>query len=162
MIPFFGTLPYVHNYSLIERILLEFLIWLFIFILYLLVATSRQKQTVVVTLRFNLKDWIGGLLGILMFVYVGAWLSANSLGLLVKLFPNEPCSIQVNVLNVENQGSKYKSIALDLKSQVDGKIYYLTLSKKIFDYPEIKSGDKMTLQGKQNIFGIYIESFKVF
>ena len=96
-----------------------------------------------------------------MFSYGGAEGPGNVLGLLVTKFSNKAYMAQVEVLDAKNQGSKYKSIVLNLKSKADGKIYYLTLSKKMFDYPEIKSGNKMILEGKPNIFGAYVESFKV-
>jgi hypothetical protein len=100
--------------------------------------------------------------GFFLFVYGGASYSANTLGLLVMhTVQNYPCTYKVEVLKADFQGSKSKSIFLNLKSESDGKIYYLTLAKKLFNYPEIKFGNKMILHGKQNIFGIYVESFEV-
>jgi len=44
---------------------------------------------------------------------------------------------------------------------LDGKVYYLTLAKKLFDYSRIITGDKMILKGQQNIFGVYFEDFEM-
>ena len=123
-------------------------------------AKSENRKGAINMMK-SAKGCIFTLGGWSLFIFLSALLDANSLGSLVRVFPNKFYSSQVEVLNAKNQGSKYKSVDLDLKSQADGEIYYLTLSKKIFDYPEIKSGDKMTLEGIQNIFGVYIEEFEM-
>lgn len=83
------------------------------------------------------------------------------MGLLVAYsLPTKPYLERVIVKDVKYQGSKYKSAYLSLHSEDDGKNYYLTLSKKLFNYPRINSGDKMILKGEKNVFGIYINSYE--
>ncbi len=95
-----------------------------------------------------------------MFIYAAADLSCNSLGTLVKIFPNQPYIEQMAVVNAKASGSKMKSVDLDLKSNADGRIYYLTLSKQLFNYPKFNVGEKLLLKGRKNFFGVYIESFQ--
>lgn len=155
-----GVLPYLHTYSLIMRILIEFAIWCSAFILYVYVSTPKQKESVLSVLNYSIKQWVGCFLGIAMFIFVGAWLSANSLGPFVEWLPNESYLAQFEVKNIETQGSKYKSLNLELTSANDGKNYYLTLSKQRFNSSELNRGDRILLQGKQNLFGVYIENFE--
>ena len=160
LMQFTGILPYLHNWVIFERLILVFLVWCLVIIFYLLVSTDKQKKSVLSTIQYSFKNWVISFFGVLLFVYSGAWLSANSLGTLVKIFPNEPYSAQMEVVNVKTQGSKYKSVNLDLKSNADGEIYYLTLSKQLFNYPKFNIGDKLILKGKQNWFGVYVEEFQ--
>lgn len=96
-------------------------------------------------------------------VYIwGADSHANIMGLLVlHTLPTQPYIGHVLVEQAKFEGSKHKSIYLTLHSEADGKTYYLRLSKKIFDYPRIEAGDKVTLKGKQNNFGVYVEDFEM-
>jgi hypothetical protein len=157
---FTGILPYLNVWQFYERLIFVFLNWCFAIIFYLIVSTEKQKKSVLLTIQFNLKDWILGVLGILLFICSGAWLAANSLGPLVKILPNELYTSRMVIVNVEADGSRNKSANLDLKSIADGKIYYLTLSKRLFNYPKFNIGDKLILKGRQNWFGVYVEEFQ--
>ncbi len=160
LMQFTGILPYLHKWDFFERLIFFLCLWLFAFAFYLLLANKKQKKSVVSTLQYNFRDWIISSLGALLFICSGAWLIANSLGPLVKIFPNEPYISQMVVVNAESHGSRNKSVNLDLKSSADGKIYYLTLSNQLFNYSIFNIGDNLILKGKQNWFGVYIEEFQ--
>lgn len=157
LMQFTGTLPYLHNWKLLFRLIFFFCLWLSAIIAYLILANQKQKKSVLSTLQYNLRDWTLSFLGALLFIFSGAWLVANSLGPLVKIFPNEPYISQMVILNAEAQGSRHKSVNLDLKSSADEKVYYLTLSKRLFNYSKFHVGDKLILKGNQNWFGVYVE-----
>jgi hypothetical protein len=127
---------------------------------YLIIADKKQKTSVAPFMAKGVKERFGSIWGLLLFTFCGAELSGTSLGTLVKIFPNKPYSAQMEVVNAEAKGSKMRSVDLDLKSNTDGKVYYLTLSKSLFNYPKFNIGDKLILKGKQNWFGVYIEEFQ--
>ncbi len=154
---FLGAMPYLHESALMKRVLMVFLIWSGVFVFYLTIASPQQKKTVVVTLGYDLKNWLGACLGIVIFIFVEAWLSANTLGLLVVTLPNTPYQNQMEIIGVQTTGSKYKANNLDLKTPSNGKVYYLTLSKQLLDCPQFEIGESLQLKGKQNWFGVYIE-----
>lgn len=158
---FYGDMPYLHNLSLFTRVTIAFLLWCAAIVFYLLVSTKKQKESVLFTIKYKLKDWVGASLGVLLFSFTMGWLSPNTLGMMVRLAPNTPYLFQVEIANAYTQGSRHKSLGLHLKSKDDGSLYYLTLSKRQFEYQNIKVGDRLTLKCKRNVFGIYVEGFVV-
>jgi hypothetical protein len=48
-----------------------------------------------------------------------------------------------------------------LKSTDGSKELYLALSSRLFDYGSIRAGDEIVLGGKQNPFGVYVDSFRL-
>lgn len=96
------------------------------------------------------------------FILLGAYTSANIMGLLVLYAtPNQPCVYHMVVDESKHEGSKSKSLYLAMHSETDSRTYSLRLARKLFNYPEINAGDKMVLTGKENIFGVYVERFTV-
>ncbi len=154
---FWGAIPYLHESALMKRVLIVFLIWSGAFIFYLAIASSQQKKSVIETLNYDLKHWLGACLGIVIFIFATAWPSAGTLGLLVVTLPNTPYQNQMEIIGAQTRGSKNKANDLDLKTPSNGKVYYLTLSKRRFDCPQFEIGESLQLKGKQNWFGVYIE-----
>lgn len=96
---------------------------------------------------------------------VHAYFSSDIFGYLVKIPPNKPYEQTFQVVSAKTQGSKYKypSLSLDLKAEnIDG-FYNLVLAKKRFNYSkgQIQATDKVMLKGKQNFFGVLVESIEI-
>jgi hypothetical protein len=157
LIPFVTVLPYLQKWSLLERLFCSVLLWSTAIFLYLAVSTPQQKHSVSSVAFRGLKDKSGAFLGLIMFVCSAAALSANTFGSLVKMFPNQSYLARFEVAAAVSSGAKYKMLDLDLKSNQDGRAYYLTLSKRLFADPKLQPGDILLLKGKQNFFGVYIE-----
>jgi hypothetical protein len=110
----------------------------------------------------GIKNQIARWLGFIGFIFSGAYFNANIMGLLVLHTVSPQAYFEhMHVEEIKYQGSKHKSILLTLHSEADGKTYYLTLAKKLFDYPRIEAGNKMILKGQQNVFGVYVEQFEM-
>ena len=99
---FFGILPYLHSWLLINRLIFFLSLWLLGVGIYLLLANQKQKKSVLFTLHFGFRDWVLALLGALLAIYTSASLFATSIGSLVKLFPTEPYSAQMTVIKCSN------------------------------------------------------------
>lgn len=113
------------------------------------------------TLR-NWKDVSGVLLGLLIAIYAAAALSANTFGLLVKMFPGEYFARSLVVEASKPTGSNFKALELDLLSSEDHQTYEITLSKRIFgDLPAVSCGDVIFVEGKKNMFGSYVSRVTV-
>jgi hypothetical protein len=163
LLPFVNVLPFVHHADFPKRLLVSTAgTVLSLCIMYWLVP----KRTTT-SLRFaNFTKWekrkesLVLILGLALFTYMGAWVSANSIGTLARAFPSVPYHEQVVIENVTYEGSKYKSVSLVVRNQKNCELRYLTLSKRLFEYPRFKSGDTLTLIGWETLLGSYVTEFE--
>lgn len=160
MLPFVNILPYLQTMQLWERLLWSTILTLLAISFGFAATTKKQRRSIAAMTVSSRKDIAVGVLGCAMFIFAAAALNDNVFGSLVKIFPNDPYIARFEVTATEFSGSRNKSVTLGLKAQSDGKLHYLTLSKRFFDYPRFQHGDILIIKGKQNIFGVYVESFK--
>jgi hypothetical protein len=161
MLPFVNELPYLHYLTLWQSLQVSLVIFSISYFLIIVGAKPKNRKAAALFTE-GAKGKLMTSCGFFGFVFFGALFSGNIMGLLV--LHTVPTKLYLDHLLVDQmkyQGSKSKSIYLTLHSETDGKIYYLTLAKKIFDYPRIEAGDKIILKGQQNIFGVYIEDFEM-
>ncbi|NOT64483.1 MAG: hypothetical protein HOP06_00275 [Methylotenera sp.] len=96
---------------------------------------------------------------------VHAYFSSDIFGYLVKISPSKPYEQTFQVISAKSQGSKYKypSLSLYLKTEGNDGFYNLVLAKARFNYSkgQIQVADKVTLKGKQNFFGVLVESVQI-
>ncbi|WP_160277132.1 hypothetical protein [Methylotenera sp. N17] len=161
MLPFVNELPYLHYLTLWQKVQISFFIFTLSYFLIMFGAKPKNRRAA----RLFTEDVKGKFMttcGFFGAIFFGALFSGNIMGLLVlHTLPTQPYLNHVLVDEMKYQGSKHKSILLTLHSEADGKTYYLTLAKKLFDYPRIEAGNKMILKGQQNVFGIYVEQFEM-
>lgn len=103
--------------------------------------------------------WVG--LGLAMFTAIAALWSANTIGVLARLLPGDGYSARFTVGDVDRSGSRLRSVSLSLKPKDGSGEVRLTLSKRLFDLPEIRAGDELLVIGKQTAAGVYVEDFRV-
>lgn len=160
ILPFVNELPYLHYLTLWQRLQVSVFIFSISYFLMWMGASPKNRKYSS-EIAGGIKNQLGKWLGSFLFILGGAYFNANIMGLLVlHTLPTQPYLNHVLVDQIKYQGSKHKSIYLTLHSETDGKTYYLTLAKKLFDYPRLEAGDKLVIKGEQNIFGIYIEEFE--
>ena len=96
---------------------------------------------------------------------LSAYFSSDIFGYLVKVFPSNPYEQTFQVISAVSQGSKYKypALSLDLKGENNDGFYNLVLAKTRFNYTkgQFKANDEILLRGKQNFFGVIVESIQV-
>lgn len=161
MYPFVNHFPYLHYLTLWQRLQVSLVIFSVSYLLIMIGASPKNKKAAAEAVK-GVKNQIGNWLGILLFIVGGAHFNGNIMGLLVLYtLPTQQYLDHLIVDQVIYQGSRHKSIFLTLHSETDGKTYYLTLAKKLFDYPRVEAGNKMILKGQQNLFGVYVEQFEV-
>lgn len=160
MLPFVSELAYLHQMTLWQRSQISFLIFSVCYLFMWLGASPRNRKASA-EMSKGIKNQIVKWLGFLLFIVSGALFNANIMSLLVlHTLPTQPFLSHVKVDQAKYQGSKSKSLYLTLHSQADGKTYYLTLAKKLFDYSKINVGDKMILKGQENFFGVHINNYE--
>lgn len=153
-----GDMPYLHSTSVVMRF-----IWSsgFVFFTALICRLSMTKIQWQKLKRLTLGGWkdvVGVLFGALLATYAIADGYGNVLGALVAIFPESSCAIQSEVLTAIPSGSnRRRSVTINLLSWEDGQTYYLTLSRSMFDYPKLRPGDLLLIEGKKNYLGAYIE-----
>ena len=103
--------------------------------------------------------WVG--LGLAMFTSIAALWSANTFGVLARLLPGDGYSARFSVGDVDRSGSRLRSISLSLNPKDGNGDVHLTLSKRLFDLPEIRAGDELLVSGKKTAAGVYVEDFRV-
>ncbi len=161
MYPLVNELPYLHELAFWQRSQLSFFVASIGFLLIIVGARPENRMLAAIFIN-DAKGKFVTCCGFLGFILLGAFMSANTMGLLVlHTIPTQPYLGHMLVKQMKYEGSKSKSIYLTLYSETNGKTYYLRLAKKLFDYPEIKAGDKMILKGEQNVFGVYVHQLKV-
>ena len=96
---------------------------------------------------------------------LSAYFSSDIFGYLVKVFPSNPYEQTFQVISAVSQGSKYKypALSLDLKAENNDGFYNLVLAKARFNYSkgQFKANDEILIRGKQNFFGIVVESIQI-
>lgn len=160
MLPFINILPYLQTLPLWERLLWSTMLTLVAILFGFIATTKKQRRSIAALTMSSWKDIAWGALGCVMFIFAAAALNDNLFGSLVKIFPNDPYIARFEVTTAEFFDSRNKSVTLGLKAQSNGKLHYLTLSKRLFDYPKFQRGDVLILKGRRNIFGTYVESFE--
>ena len=161
MLPFVYILPYLQTQPFLVRLMWSAALYAVVWGLWFFVTTRQQQKSVFLLIN-GWNDKIGATLGMAMFMGSCAFFNANIMGLLVlHTLPTQPYLEHMLIDQVKYQGSRHKSIFLTLHSETDGETYYLTLAKKLFDYPRIEAGNKMILKGQQNVFGVYVDKFEI-
>ncbi len=161
MLPFVYILPYLQTQPFLVRLMWSAALYAVVWGLWFFVTTRQQQKSVFLLIN-GWKDKIGATLGMAMFMGSCAFFNANIMSLLVlHTLPTQPYLEHMLIDQVKYQGSRHKSIFLTLHSETDGETYYLTLAKKLFDYPRIEAGNKMILKGQHNVFGVYVEKFEI-
>jgi hypothetical protein len=108
------------------------------------------------------KDAIGIWGGFVMAIFFAAMLSANPLGLLVRMLPAEQVTREFVVLEAKREGSKYKKTALELSLPPSPQFYAVDLAKRVFgEIPRIQPGDRVKFELLENRFGAYVTRFEV-
>lgn len=161
MLPFVNVLPLVQDRTFIER--LPFSVVGSVLVVVTLVVLNRGRipsnAGIHATGRERLVHRLGEIGGLVMFTLIGAALSANTLGLVAKALPSEEFETVVVVREVDHQGSRYRSVSLEYAELGGGPSQHLTLSKRLFDYPQFEVGDVVHLRGEETAIGVYITGF---
>lgn len=155
LVPFVNVLPHLYTFTYGERMLFSFL------------ATAVMLFTFAITPKYKgpgKSPKAGGgasLTSILFFLFLtslgAGWLSPNSFGAMVKIFATDPYFGRFQIVESKVEGGKYAATKLTLRSEATSKIYFLTLSKKLFGPVGLQNGQVVLLTGKQNILGAYVE-----
>ena len=159
LLPFVNVLPYLQEQSLTERFFLTGAFFAFASGAAWWAQTPKQWNSFA---TIHLSGWKGklGTLAALVFVTFGtAELSANVCGTVVKLCPGQPYLERHVITAAKSVGSKYRSVELELKGQ-DQRVRFLTLSRKLFEYPKFQAGEVLMLTGKKTVFGVYVSEFR--
>jgi hypothetical protein len=159
LLPFANVLPYLQERSLAERALLSAAFFAFASSAAWWGQTPKQWKSFSSSHLNGWKGKLGMLVALIFLTYSTAELSANIWGSLAKLSPGRPYSESHEVMAAKASGSKYSSVELQLRGQ-DRKIRFLTLSRKLFDYPKFQAGEVVLLYGKRTVFGVYVSEFR--
>lgn len=161
LIPFVNTLPYLQVEPVAVRIIWSGLFYLAAIAGARLAMTSQQWHAIKSLTLNSWKDQLVLLLSVVMAVFAAAEYSGNTFGSLVKLIPGETYSKVFVVKSVKPYGSRSKAAELELRSATEDKTYTVTFSRRLFTYDKFHAGDEILLNGKQNLFGVYIDGFKL-
>ncbi len=164
MLPFVNVLPYVHESNFSQRLPISIAgSILFFFILFSLNPKNfaNNLNSFKAGRWVRIKHLAGVLLGLAMFTCTGAWLSPNLFGAITLALPSTTYEETTEVVEAHFKGSKYKSVSLVLRNRSDGRVIYLTLSKRLFEYPHFNVGDNLRLYGEKTITGEYVNNFEL-
>lgn len=158
---FFTELPYLQKFAFGERFAIS---GFFTVVILIITAFLWPKNFLVYKAPKRLgtlKNVFMAFSGFVMATFFSAWLSGNIFGSFVKLTPGTEYEERLLIKDVAYQGVRYRTVTLLMERKGDSNLTYLTLAKRLFNYPEFKVGDSIMLHGKKNIFGVYVDSFAV-
>jgi hypothetical protein len=93
---------------------------------------------------------------------VSAMMSPTFWGALMKITPGSAYRSVAAVEDVDRRTRRRRaggaSVDIDLRHAEDNRRRYLELSERFFGEPRVEAGDVLTLRGKQNLLGVYVES----
>lgn len=160
LIPFANALSYLQVKAFEERLAWSIaLSCVAVFCCY--AGASKRSRTLATAMIAGWGDKVSVAATLCAVTFLAAELSANSLGVFAKLFPGEVYMASFDVMESESSRLRNAAISLKLRSKIDGNIYYLKLSKRLFDYPEIAAGDVVMLRGTRNDFGVYVDVYEL-
>ena len=159
----FGRLPYLYELSFLQRFYYWAVAWLLGAVIFTLTATKSQMQYYIFKRKFEYVKLLGGIF--IVVPIAAAYVSSDIIGYLVKILPSNPYEQTFQVISTKTQGSKYKypSLSIDLKAENNDGFYNLVLAKARFNYTkgQFKANDEIILRGKQNFFGVIVESIQI-
>jgi hypothetical protein len=106
------------------------------------------------------KAWILTFLGFAIFTVFAALWGGSVLGAVVRFTPGAEYSAKVTVVGAWQPSHRSRTVYLTLRSLEGTGDSYLWLSERVSDYPVIRTGDRLLLEGKQNVVGVYIERIR--
>lgn len=157
----FRELPYLHERGFLDRLAISAAGTVALVAAMVISFPGRTRIYRGARLRDTAGNllWVG--LGLAMFTAIAALWSANTFGVLARLLPGDGYSARFTVGDVDRSGSRLRSVSLSLKPKGGSGEVHLTLSKRLFDLPEIRAGDELLVIGKQTAAGVYVEDFRV-
>lgn len=157
----FRELPYLQERGFLDRLVFSTLGTAALVAAMVVSFPGRTRIYRGVRLRDTASNllWVG--LGLAMFTAIAALWSANTFGVLAKLLPGVGYSARFTVGDVDRSDSRLRSVSLSLTPKEGTGEVHLTLSKRLFDLPEIRVGDDLLVSGKQTVAGVYVEDFRV-
>ncbi|WBY01293.1 hypothetical protein PE066_17785 [Ramlibacter tataouinensis] len=163
MLPFVNILPFVHERGVVDRLFFSMAgsALLVAVLLGLNGGRPPKEASVGGTTRQKVLHWIGVISGLAMFTYSGAALSPNLFGITTKLLPQQTYTARVSIDSAEYYGSRYKSVALEYRDDITREPRHLVISKRLFDYPHLKSGDVVELRGRRTVLGDYVDGLSL-
>lgn len=156
-VPFVTELPYLFESSFESRLLICSCITFLICVLWWCASTSNTRANAL-ALASTREHKLTLLAGAGFFTLLSALLAGNSLGLIVIAFKTEPIVQTMVVVDVRVRSKKFEKAELELKCPRSKKRFQLVLSKKLFDYSQIHPNQILTLYGRSNVYGTYIDA----
>jgi hypothetical protein len=161
-----GELPYLYQYSFTERFIFVSLLMGLILVA---AAAPYHKQTIrnwramyaEKSAWQRTKEIALGLLGLMLFNSMAAAMGGNVLGAGVKLLPGQGVRAIVEVTGIEHKGVRYRAANLIVRDISNGRIKYLNLARRHFDYSKVGAGSVLALDGKKGFLGTYIDDFQI-
>jgi len=164
LLPFVNVLPYVHQATFLQRFLGSCVGTAIVFLTLFALGPKqflRNMSSAPATRWERAKHWLALALGFAMFTYMGAELSPNLFGALTHALPGNAYEESFQVEDATTHGSRYRSVSLVLRSHPNEASRYLVISKRLFDYPQIRRGDVLKVSGRKTAVGIYVTNFEV-
>lgn len=168
-----GRLPFIFELSFSERLVCAVLIAALVFA----PGLVSLKRAIIDQVDMDslpaddplsdLKRGFAALLGICLFGFCSAWLSANILGPLSHLLPRTPYQDEVHVERVwlearyprGGYGDETRArqwYRLEMRSEANGSTQYVELSPRFLKVPYMQAGDTVTLHGWKTLLGAYV------
>jgi hypothetical protein len=162
LFPFVKVLPYLHKFVFETRVGFFAFFYIALITIAFSSISKADRNAWFGQHMSGIRDKLLMLVGVSLLIICSAGLAANFMGAMVWAFPGSQKTQRYQVLSVEREGAKYKSIKLELKTVVTAEIFEVSLAKKYFGYlPKINSGDVLSTVEKRNLFGSYIDSLSV-
>lgn len=161
---YYGTLPYLNQHDFLVRFFYWAIVWL---VGPLLFFYSAPKWHVKYFIYKDKTEYIKLALAFMLMHTLYVYFSSNIVSHLVEILPNKSFEQSFQVVSAKTQGSKRRdtrSLNLDLRIEGRNNFYNLDLAKRRFNYSkgQIQATDTVTLKGKQNFFGVLVESVEIF
>jgi hypothetical protein len=157
LFPFFNFMPYLQPWSFSWRVIAISIIWIGVIAPSFIFCTYKERQIIFNAAGERTRDRIGVILGMAFFTFLSAALSANTAGIVAKLIPGKHYSGKFLVISASKTGSKYQALHLELRALDSKRSHYLSLSKRSFNFIDVKVGNYIELSGKNTLIGVYVD-----
>lgn len=158
--PFVNVMPYLFSSTFAERFLISLATTALLAVCWWLACDDGNRRSLVSPTRAR-KDALNLALGTVAVTCIPAILGANVLGILVKGLQNQPVRYTLTVVGVTEKTRKQPRTRWELACVRSGEYFQVALADKMLNVPAVQVNTRVTLSGRNNFVGTYVEQVEV-
>ncbi|GGY75442.1 hypothetical protein ACFFTM_00025 [Pseudoduganella plicata] len=159
-VPFVNIMPYLFSSTFGERFLISLATTALLAVCWWFACNDGNRRSLVSPRRAR-KDALNLALGTVAVTCIPAILGANVLGIFVTGLKNQPVRHTLEVVDITEKTRKEPRTRWELACARSEARFEVVLADKMLAVPAVQVGSRVTLSGRRNFVGTYVEQVAV-